>query len=162
MESSQNNILNLKFFADDNLGRLAKWLRILGFDTYFYKKIPKDEILNISKNEDRIILSRDHNLINKAQKLFIKNLLIKSPNFDEQIRQIIERFKIKKAENLFTRCAICNNLLQELPKEKAFGLIPSMSYEWRDIFYFCSGCGKIYWEGTHCERIKTLLNSLFE
>jgi uncharacterized protein with PIN domain len=150
----------MKFICDDNLGRLAKWLRTLGHDTLFYSTISDQELIKKALEEERVILTRDNNLI--QMKAVQKYLLIKSDQPLEQLKQVVQHFKLKKdEEKLFTRCSVCNTELKPVEKEKIkHRLYPYVS-KTQENFVYCSFCDKIYWPATHVEHMKQKLKNIF-
>lgn len=134
------------------VGKLARWLRILGFDVAYYSKIEDDELIELARKEHRIILTRDHELIKKAQKLRLlkqKTLLIESERWEEQVEQVLDHFNLRKKIDPNSRCLECNAKLKILPKARARNLVPPFVYEQADSFALCPGCGRIFWKGTH-------------
>jgi uncharacterized protein with PIN domain len=142
------------------LGTLAKWLRIIGFDTsYAGPKMDDEDILRISKEENHILLSRDNDLINVARRENIKTIKITSMELDEQIKTVLESVKIDE-EKILSRCIECNSLVQDIKKEDIKKNVPDRIFKNIDKFWFCPKCKKIYWKGSHydnmIEKIKNL------
>jgi uncharacterized protein with PIN domain len=147
----------LKFICDDNLGKLAKWLRALGYDTLFQLTIEDGEMVSLALKEDRVILSRDTRL--SRFKIKDNYLLIQSENPLEQLKQVIDHFKLKIEEDLlFSRCLICNQYLQKVEKEKIKQRLYPYVYQTQENFVYCPVCDKIYWAGTHVERMTKRLS----
>jgi uncharacterized protein with PIN domain len=147
----------LKFICDDNLGKLAKWLRTLGYDTLFELTIEDGELVSLALKEDRIILSRDTKL--SRFKIKDKYLLIQSENPLEQLKQVIDHFKLKVDGGLlFSRCLVCNQPLQEIKKEKIKDRLYPYVYQTQENFVHCSVCDRIYWAGTHVEKMAKKLS----
>jgi len=150
----------MKFICDDNLGRLAKWLRTLGYDTLFYSTISDQELVKRSLDEGRVILTRDNNLV--RMKAVQDYLLIKSDQPLEQLKQVVSHFKLKKdKEKLFSRCLVCNTPLKEIEKEKIKQRLYPYVYETQDNFVYCSTCDRIYWPATHIDHMKEKLRKYF-
>ena len=142
----------MKFFCDDNLGKLAKWLRILGYDTLFRLTIEDGELVSIALKENRIILSRDTKL--SRFKIKDKHLLIQSEKPLEQLKQVIDHFKLKIDKDLlFSRCLVCNQVLQKVEKEKIKDRLYPYVYQTQENFVYCSVCDRIYWSATHVEKM---------
>src|SRR4030042_6093294 len=101
----------MKFTCDDNLGKLAKWLRTLGYDTLFNQDIEDTELVSKALKEDRVILSRDQEL--KRFKMAEKNLFLLSSNQPlQQLKEVLAKFSLKTEEKShFTRCIVCNTIL---------------------------------------------------
>lgn len=133
------------------LGKLAKKLRILGFDTLYYNEIEEDDILKLSK--DRILFTRDKLLERKAKKQGIEVFYIKSDKWRSQLKAVNNRFSIEKYAKPFTRCSECNGELVHMDKEKVKGEVPEYVYKTVDDFKVCKNCGKVYWKGSHISWI---------
>ena len=129
------------------LGKLAKKLRLLGFDALYHSDIEEDEILRLSK--DRILLTRDKILERKAKKLGIDVFYIKSDKWRSQLKAVNDRFSIEKYSKPFTRCSECNGELVYVEKEKVKDKVPEYVYKTVDEFKMCKNCRKIYWKGSH-------------
>jgi uncharacterized protein with PIN domain len=137
----------MRFIADMMLGRLARWLRLYGYDT-LYGVEDDDKILRIARDEGRIILTRDAGLAERARRLGVKVILLSSNSFEEQVKEL-KRFGVEFRE-LFpanARCPKCNGPIVRVPKEKVKGKVPESVYERYDEFYVCKNCGQIYWPG---------------
>jgi uncharacterized protein with PIN domain len=145
------------FLADEMLGRLAKWLRILGYDTKYVSGIPDSELLRIAQTEGRILLTRDTLLIRrKACKNYY---FIRSDHWREQLRQLWLDAGLK-CEALLTRCAMCNKPLRTVDKESVKASVPAYVYETQEQFSRCENCRRIYWPATHVDKIRTELENL--
>lgn len=142
------------------LGTLAKWLRIYGFDTsYAGPDMDDDEILWVSKNEDRILLTRDKNLINSARRENIKNIKITSTELDEQIKTTLKGKNIDE-DKILSRCIICNSLVYDIKKEDVRDKVPERIFKSTNKFWSCPKCQKIYWKGSHYENMIEKINYL--
>lgn len=135
------------------LGTLAKWLRICGFDTYYAKRHMKDKkLMDIAKKENRVIVTRDKELVYNARREQIKVIKIDTYILDEQIKKVIGKTKINK-KSILTRCLICNTILKEIPKKEVKDKVPSKVFENHEEFLSCPKCKKIYWKGTHYQKM---------
>jgi uncharacterized protein with PIN domain len=137
----------VKFLVDAMLGKLAKWLKILGFDTDYRNKTEDRELLRIARAERRILLTRDHNLLAAAQS--VRGLLVESDDWRSQLAQVLEAFGLRDSARPFTRCLSCNVGLKPLAKKNARNLVAPFVYEKARSFAICPACGRIYWPGTH-------------
>ncbi|MBC8359526.1 MAG: Mut7-C RNAse domain-containing protein [Candidatus Aminicenantes bacterium] len=135
------------FIVDCMLGKLAKWLKILGFDSLYFSKIEDSDLLALARKEGRVLLSRDNELIDKSRD--IQTLFIKSENWNIQIEQVLDDFNLWKDISPYSRCIECNVKLKDLPKSRARNLVAPFVLEQADSFSICSGCGRIFWKGTH-------------
>ena len=149
----------MKFICDDMLGKLAKYLRILGFDTYFEIDIPDNKLLKIALVEDRIILTRDSKIpkIRNA-----KNFVwIYSSDPLEQVKEVAQKLKLKiEPERFFTRCLECNGVLEKIEKEKVKDKVWPYVYKTQENFVSCPNCNRIYWPGTHLQRMEKKLREM--
>ena len=141
------------------LGKLAKWLKILGFDTLYFSKIEDSDFLRLAKEEERIILTRDTGLIKKSGKM--KKLLIESENWKIQVRQVLDVFDLWEKANPNSRCVECNVPLKDLPKRKARNLVTSFVYENAESFALCPNCQRIFWQGTHFHNMEYKIQEIF-
>ena len=149
----------ITFLADCMLGRLAKWLRILGYDTAYYSDINDEELVFRALQEGRVILTRDTHLIKR--KLARRCLLIESDQVLEQLKQVIDEFKLKPPSRaMLRRCLLCNTPLKTLSKGKVKGKVPPYVYKTQRSFAYCSRCDRIYWRGTHISRVFDRLSKL--
>ena len=144
----------MKFICDDNLGKLAKWLRTLGYDTLFFDPIEDGELVAKALKEDRVVLSRDTHLSRFKFKLGENLLRIESDKPLEQLKQVVEHFKLKPDKELiFSRCSVCNEPLEKVEKEKIKDRLYPFVYETQENFVNCPKCDRIYWSATHVGNI---------
>ncbi|AMQ18173.1 Mut7-C RNAse domain-containing protein [Thermococcus peptonophilus] len=137
----------MKFIADMMLGRLARWLRLYGYDT-LYGIVDDYEIIKRALEEGRIILTRDSGLAERARAMRAKVFLLSSNSLEEQVKEL-KRLGVEFRE-LFpanARCPKCNGPIERVPKEYIKGKVPESVYEKYDEFYVCKNCGQIYWPG---------------
>lgn len=147
-----------KFICDVHLGKLARLLRLLGFDTAYENSFTKNELINISCVEERIVLSRDGSL-NKNS--LIKAFVIESEAPMLQLKQVVDAFGLKKGIHPFSRCLVCNGELQIVSKEVISPLLQANTSKYFNEFWQCINCRRIYWKGSHYERmLKTIENSI--
>jgi len=149
-----------RFVADVMLGRLAKWLRIAGFDVLYSNRFADDELVSLSLREGRILLSRDTRLlVRRSVKQFI---FLESEKVEDQIRQILQATQTFNLPGLLTRCLACNQLLVEISRDRVKGKVPPYVFETQPNFKFCSRCKKIYWAGTHREAVLRTFERLLQ
>lgn len=141
-----------KFICDFMLGRLARWMRLLGLNTLYYNNPDDPSILHKALKEGRTILTRS-----KELERLENVVIIKSENLDEQLKQIKEIIKIKTP---LCRCPECNTPLSTVDKEEIRGKVPKYIYKIHNDFKRCPNCNRIYWKGTHYKEIKRKISEL--
>jgi hypothetical protein len=148
------------FLADVMLGRLARWLRLLGFDTLYYNDISDNRLLRIAKEQGRFILTRDTRLVKiKGIKDY---LLIKANDSFSQLLEVIDTLKLTRF-NLLSRCVKCNGMLTRiLDKNEIKDSVPEFVFLHFNLFLRCSDCGKVYWEGTHPRKFREKLSEVLK
>jgi uncharacterized protein with PIN domain len=148
----------MQFIVTAELGRLITWLRILGFDTTVYEGNNLRGIVITSLREERIILSRNRKLGKRAGMRVVQ---IKSGLVAEQVKQVLKDLNLQpKEEDLFSRCVICNVVLEPIQKEKVKKLVPPYVFKTQEVFITCSNCHKIYWKGTHWGNAQRYLKDI--
>ena len=150
------------FIVDAMLGNLAKKLRILGYDSKYFSSIEDDKLIAIAKNEKRVILTKDAALTKIAEKQNVDSVLIRGNDEFEQIAQINPKIKLEKfvMDTNNSRCIVCNGNFQSVEKYRTIGKVPEGILEREERFWMCDSCKKIYWEGTHFEKLQEFVNKL--
>lgn len=149
----------MKFIADEMLGKLAKWLRVFGYDTAYFRHVRDSELLRLSVVENRVLLTRDTLLIRRRG---INNFLfIFYDQPFEQIKQVIRELNIPYPYKPFSRCIMCNEVIEPYTREEACITVPEYICKTQDVFGNCPNCRKIYWKGTHYARMEKLMGELF-
>jgi uncharacterized protein with PIN domain len=142
------------------LGSLARWLRIFGFDTLYPDMTTNDdEVLDIARTENRLLISRDKELLIRGNKIKLDVLEIQTTDLDKQLAQVLTRIPIDSTQVL-TRCTICNSPLISVEKKATKTYVPPKVFETRDQFWYCPVCDKYYWMGTHYENMIEKINKL--
>ncbi len=147
----------MRFLCDCHLGKLAKYLRILGFDTLYFPSISDDGIIKIAKDENRIVLTRDRELHRRLGEL---SYYVEPIKFKEQFDAIYNDLHLEDASTPFVRCLLCNEEVVEVEKEKILDRLEPKTKEFYDEFFICSKCGKIYWEGDHYKNMNKSIKEL--
>lgn len=140
----------MKFIADAMLGRLAKRMRLLGFDVLYDPGSNDNEIIRLSLGQDRVILTRDRGLASRP--LAANQLFINSERVQEQLDEVFSAFDAEARP--LTRCSECNQLITPVVKQDVLDLVPQHVYDKTEVFLQCPKCGRVYWEGTHVKRMK--------
>jgi len=134
------------------LGRLARWLRMMGYDTKNDEGEEDADLLERAEKSGKILLTRDREIAKR--KSSAKVILVKSDQLDEQIKQVVSELKLAPApEQIMTLCSACGGKLESTPKEEVFGKVPDGVFARNMEFWRCAECGKIYWKGSHYKKI---------
>ncbi len=149
----------MTFIADCMLGKLARWLRVLGFDVLYDPQLDDPELVRIARREGRILLTRDSGLIEKTRSVRGR-LFIESQRWDEQVAQVLDAFDLWGRVAPQTRCLQCNAPLKPLSKAAAKNLVAPFVFEHADAFRLCPGCGRVYWKGTHAADMEARVERL--
>ncbi|MFC5269797.1 Mut7-C RNAse domain-containing protein [Adhaeribacter terreus] len=147
----------IRFVLDVHLGKLAKALRMLGFDTVYRNDLDDKTIAELAQNENRIVLTRDVNLL--KMKAINWGYWLRSQFLEEQLAEVIQYFKLQNKFAPFTRCLECNGLIHEVRKEDVLGVLPPNTRKYFSEFYQCESCRKVYWKGSHYERMQQFIDN---
>jgi uncharacterized protein with PIN domain len=159
---SARNVNNLdapRFVADAMVGKLARWLRILGVDVIYDVSLDDHELLALARMEKRVLLTRDNPLAAGAGEP--RRLLIESDDFRRQLIQVVTTFQLDFRRALFTRCVDCNTPLESVPRGEARGKVPPYVFSTQEQFKRCPQCDKILWGGTHRQHMQRVLSLIF-
>jgi uncharacterized protein with PIN domain len=138
-----------RFTAERTLGKLAKWLRILGFDTYYAPDVSEKKLINADKK--RILLTRTQRI--RDMNISKKCIFIASNDPFEQLREVIQALGITQKDiRPFSRCIRCNSLIRQVQKDSVRKMVPDYVWETHDTFRMCVLCRRIYWPGSHTRR----------
>ena len=147
----------MKFVADRMLGKLARWLRVIGQDVTYGPHLSGYGLIREARREGRLILTRDRGLARKKPPDY---LLIQSDQFREQLKQVVQACRLEPFKEAFTRCVECNTLLQPVPKEAVRERVPPYVFSNQERFSFCLRCQRIYWPATHQQKMVDELKSM--
>ena len=155
---STANDAPIRFLADGMLGTLAKWLRLLGYDTAYDNFAADPELARRARAEGRVLLTRDHEL---AARRGLRALLIRSEVLEEQVREVVSRFG-PPPQPALSRCGVCNTVLEPVTPEEVADRVPPYVLQTQTEFRRCPGCGRIYWPGTHVQRMRERAARFFD
>ena len=148
-----------QFVVDSMLGRLARWLRILGFDTWYFREIDDRELLKLHAETGRVLLTRDTRLVQCRG--VGAHVLVRSDGWEDQLRQVVAALSLDVCpERMLTRCLLCNLPLENLAPQEAYGRIPDYVAGSTSAFRGCRSCDKVYWAGTHRKRMEEVVSML--
>ncbi|MBN2072739.1 MAG: Mut7-C RNAse domain-containing protein [Actinobacteria bacterium] len=151
----------MEFIADIMVGKLARYLRMAGFDVLYYNNAHDDEIIKIAAQQNRVVITRDSLMLRR--KVFkngnLKSVFVKDGMLKNQLRQIKTELGILLKPNL-TRCLVCNSPLVKIGKNDVEGKVPPYVYSTHENFMYCHSCGRYYWRGTHYEYMKKFFSGI--
>ena len=151
--------MEYRFIADEMLGRLAKWMRIMGCDVEYFADIPDKELAERACTEKRIILTRDTLLI-RRRKVRENYFFVEGDSYKDQIKQVVKHFSIDPAARLLTRCLICNALLNDIDRPQVKYRVPHYVYETQAVFRVCPLCSRIFWHATQKDAMVRQLEAM--
>jgi uncharacterized protein with PIN domain len=140
------------FVLDIHLGKLAAYLRMLGFDTLYRNDYADDQLAAISQSEGRILLTKDRGLLKRSQ--VSHGYCVRQTNPRWQLQEIVQRFDLARSMAPFQRCLRCNGRLQSMPKDRVLDKIPPRTQERFEEFHACQQCQQVYWKGSHYEMMR--------
>ena len=149
------------FIVDVNVGKLAVWLRALGYDTVFINPIEDGELVDIALRENRIVLTKDSGIMQRRAVTSgqLTALHVEHTDWRKQLAQVIHAFKLRNHAP-FTRCVKCNAPLEPCPRDKAAAVVPKFVSSTQKEFFSCPSCLRVYWHGSHWERMKRVINAI--
>jgi uncharacterized protein with PIN domain len=148
----------IRFVLDVHLGKLASHLRMLGFDTLYRSDYTDDDLVSISKNELRTLLSRDQRLLNEES--ITRGYCVRATDPRLQLVEVLRRFDLFNSTEPFTICMCCNSILRSVSKEVIIHRLPTKVKECVDEFQLCQSCDRIYWKGGHYNGMQTFIKSV--
>jgi len=149
---------DLKFVADVHLGKLTKYLRLYGFDTYYRTDLNDEEIIDLAGSDKRVILTKDKGLL--KNKKVTRGYYIRSRYPRYQLRELFLRFDLKNRIDSFTRCMECNGLLEDVTKKEILNRLLPKTRQYYRKFKKCHDCNRIYWNGSHYQSMKKNIKTL--
>jgi len=155
----EGRVKGMNFVTDRMLGKLAKELRMLGFDTVYYRGEDAYTLIKLAREEGRVILTRNTKLLPRTPKDRVVRITEDRPSL--QLRELIQKGYISlNEENLLSRCLLCNVLLDDISRDEAEGKVPDFIFYQQKEFYRCPHCLRIYWHGSHQENMKRRIDKL--
>ncbi|MFA6217461.1 MAG: Mut7-C RNAse domain-containing protein [Candidatus Omnitrophota bacterium] len=148
----------MKFLLTKELGRLLTWLRILGYDTEYFKGDKSGSLMLQALQDSRIIITRNHNL---PQSRGVRIIVIKNEKLKEQVAELLKTLSIEPVSGMmFTRCTLCNTALKPKDKAEIKALVPEYVFQTQEKFFICEKCSRIYWQGTHWGKASSILKEI--
>lgn len=147
-----------RFALDGHLGRLAAYLRMLGVDTWYAREVEDADLVNLAVAEGRIILTRDRDLLKRKAVRYGYWLRALTPR--EQLYEVVQRFALQRVAQPFHRCLACNAPLEPVSKAAVWAQLEPLTRRYYDEFHRCPACGRVYWKGSHYERMARLVEEV--
>ena len=140
------------------LGKLTRWLRMLGHDVNYFRSTDDKKLAEMAQQEKRILLTRDHELVQRAAGLGVEAVLVETASEADKLAVLAARFGFKLEIDLkVSRCPKCNATIEAVAKEEVADVVPEATSCHYEEFWKCVGCGKVYWQGAHWKRIEKTL-----
>jgi uncharacterized protein with PIN domain len=154
----------MKFIVDNNVGKLARWLRMMGYDTPFFDGSDDAQMVATALTESRVILTRDTQIMKRGVVASgrLKAILITSDQPEQQMRQVTETLNLGRQLRPFTVCLECNQTLEERSKQQVQELVPPYVFQTQSQYMECPDCHRIYWRGTHWQAMTRKLEKLLK
>ena len=149
-----------RFVVDVNLGKLARWLRLLGFDTFYRNDFADAEVVRVAARESRIVLTRDRRLLH--HKAITHGYWVRSVDPEQQVHEVVRRFQLEASIAPFHRCLPCNGPIHRVEKAAVLERLEPKTRRYYDEFYRCDDCGKVYWKGPHFAHLEGTVKRLVE
>jgi uncharacterized protein len=148
-----------RFVADAMLGRLARWLRVLGLDTAYDASLDDRALVELANREDRVLLTRDRHLLRERRPRRAVEITANAPL--DQLAALVDELGLSVPDELFRRCLVCNTLLDDVPAAQAPRLVAPAARALPGPVRRCSTCGRVYWPGSHVRRMTRVLARVF-
>ncbi|MBI2853733.1 MAG: Mut7-C RNAse domain-containing protein [Chloroflexi bacterium] len=152
----------MKFLIDINVGKLARWLRMMGYDAALFNEQDDNDMVKQAMAEDRILLTRDTQIVRRRVAISgrLRLVLLRDDEPEKQLQQVIKELGLKQHLNPFTRCLECNHPLEPRSKDEVKSHVPPYVFKTQEQYMQCPSCGRIYWRGTHWQAMSRLLDKL--
>ena len=145
----------IRFVLDVHLGRLARYLRLAGFDTLYDREAGDERLADVSRAEHRVLLTRDHGLLKR--RAVTHGYCVRSTVPSRQLAEVVSRFDLRRLVRPFSRCTVCNGVLVSAPQSDVAVEVPERSRERFTEFLRCPTCRRVYWRGSHFPRLEQIL-----
>ncbi|RLI00256.1 hypothetical protein DRO28_00255 [Candidatus Bathyarchaeota archaeon] len=150
-----------KFVVDGMLGKLARWLRILGYDVKYYRSMDDDYLIEIAEKENRILLTRDNALYRKSIAKNVDAIFLEEGSRIKNLAKLSKALGIAlEVDTTISRCPKCNSRIEPVAKNAVKGKVPEKTFRRFKEFWICPNCGQIYWRGSHWRNIYGVLNEV--
>jgi uncharacterized protein with PIN domain len=151
----------MKFIVDAMFGRLARWLRMSGYDTVYDVDLRNGRIVMIALEEGRAVITRDRDVYRRSVTGGVQATFVSSLDFPEQLKQVIDEYGVVFRDSPeYSRCPVCNSNLKQIDKKDIKAELPERVRDLYEEFWECLGCGKVYWHGGHWKNIKDTVDLL--
>jgi uncharacterized protein with PIN domain len=148
------------FILDQHLGRLAAYLRMMGFDTLYRNDYHDEELAQVSHDEGRVLLTRDVGLLKRG--IVVYGYYVRATHREKQLAEITRRYDLAQWIAPFKRCMKCNGLVETVNKEAVVDELPEDTAQFYDEFHRCDSCKRVYWKGPHHQRMEALMEQVLE
>jgi len=154
--------MEITFIVDSNAGKLARWLRMMGYDTLFFSDIEDGHLVEMAMKEGRIVVTRDTQIAKRrvAANGNVKVILSRDDDPKRQLLQVMKELNLDCRETQFTRCLECNQRLLSRSREDVQDLVPPYVFRTQTQYMQCPSCRRVYWQGTHWQRMKQALEEI--
>ena len=154
--------MEITFIVDSNAGKLARWLRMMGYDTLFFSDIEDGHLVDMAMKEGRVVVTRDTQIAKRrvAANGSLKVILSRDDDPKQQLLQVLKELNLDCRQLQFTRCLECNQRLVSRSKEEVKDLVPPCVFRTQTQYMQCPSCSRIYWQGTHWQRMKRALEEI--
>ncbi len=149
---------SVRFLADRTVGKLARWLRILGYDTLYWPQLTPAGLLTEGRRQDRVILSRNTRILRAKDAPAC--VFIRPDHFRQQLTQVVEALGLEVTRAVLSRCVVCNQALRAAAKAEVEARVPAYVWRTQSAFRRCPGCGRVYWPASHRAHVLDELERL--
>lgn len=154
--------MEITFIVDSNAGKLARWLRMMGYDALFFNDIEDGRLVDMAMKEGRVVVTRDTQIAKRrvATNGSLRVILTRDDDPRRQLLQVMKELSLDSRQTQFTRCLECNRRLKPRSKEEVKDLVPPYVFSTQAQYMQCPSCNRVYWQGTHWQRMKNDLEEI--